>query len=594
MITRPDGSELATSQGQSIEIVALLGSGGQGEVFKLSEPAGHVLKLYFDNELASDATLEDRLTVMVRSALSSSVKSRQALAWPTDLVWSGRRFAGYLMPLIDRSRAIAIHRIANPSDARQSAQGATSWARDISWAFLIATAAHLAMAVHELHDAGVVIGDFNENNVLVWQDARISLLDCDSMQISDDDGRHFLCRVGRKDFMPPELQRANWANTVRAPSSDLFALAIHIHQLVMEGEHPFRGVWSGPGEKPTGEQLAAEGLWTHSDDPRLRPRPSGVSVEILSPQLQMLFERAFVDGAVNPRERPSAKEWCEALLALYHSLRPCDRTSSHLYRNDLEACPWCQHEQERSEQRRLAAAVASVSTTPAKPAVAQALPATSATSPARSRRRHLWPPGITAAKPGGRPHARLVVACIVLLVGVSGIGAAAALSGQSSAGPGGGSAPPVSLPSTNPSQTAPVATTVPAPPLFPDAAPTTTTPCPTTPPNASVSLSNEAEATGHGGFWTMDISATVTNTTSASIDVYGGNLTMVDGNGHQLQSQYLESSDSAALSPGQSTTLYDSGATEESSSPPDLGALTLSWDWAPDSSLALCPGHITG
>ncbi len=299
------GPVLATLQGQRVILAKRLGSGGQGEVFALVEPDGYVLKRYFEAEIGRDPSLADRLTVMA-NAMPARTRSAESdhilLAWPTDLVESGDHFIGYLMPLIDRSKTLPLHRVANPSDGRRSSStSASRWARHIDWSYLVTAAANLALAVQVLHQAGVVIGDFNENNVLVWRDARVTLLDCDSMQITAASGRHYLCRVGRAEFTPPELFRANWGHTVRAPSSDLFALAIHIHQLIMEGEHPFRGVWSGPDEKPTGQDLALEGVWAYGGDPRLRPRPRAVSNEILSPEIQALFARAFVDGAVNPR-----------------------------------------------------------------------------------------------------------------------------------------------------------------------------------------------------------------------------------------------------------------------------------------------------
>jgi DNA-binding helix-hairpin-helix protein with protein kinase domain len=63
------------------------------------------------------------------------------------------------------------------------------------------------------------------------------------MQITDPVSQEwFLCRVGRPEFIPPELVHKDWEKTVRHPSSDLFALAVHLYALLMEGEHPFRGV----------------------------------------------------------------------------------------------------------------------------------------------------------------------------------------------------------------------------------------------------------------------------------------------------------------------------------------------------------------
>src|SRR5581483_11376743 len=140
-------------------------------------------------------------------------------------------------------KAVEFHQIANPSDRHRPTQDA-SWTQGFDWHYLVATGANLALAVEILHDADVVVGDFNERNILVSGEARVTLIDCDSMQITDPATEEkFLCPVGRPEFTAPELINADWRKTVRAPSSDLFALAIHLHQLLLEGSHPYDGVW---------------------------------------------------------------------------------------------------------------------------------------------------------------------------------------------------------------------------------------------------------------------------------------------------------------------------------------------------------------
>ena len=155
------------------------------------------------------------------------------LAWPTDVVIDGGSFVGYLMPEINIAETVELHEVANPSDRRT----ASDWTNGFTWRYLVATAANLGLAVDALHAGGVVIGDFNERNVLVSSEARVTLIDCDSMQVTDPvSGHRFLCGVGRPEYTPPELLGADWSKTVRDPSSDLFALAVHLHQLLLEGE----------------------------------------------------------------------------------------------------------------------------------------------------------------------------------------------------------------------------------------------------------------------------------------------------------------------------------------------------------------------
>jgi hypothetical protein len=582
------GPVLATLQGQRVILAQRLGSGGQGEVFALVEPDGYVLKRYFDAEIGRDPTLADRLTVMANAMPARTRRAESdhiLLAWPTDLVESGDHFIGYLMPLIDRSKTLPLHRVANPSDGRRSSStSASRWARHIDWSYLVTAAANLALAVHVLHQAGVVIGDFNENNVLVWRDARVTLLDCDSMQITAASGRHYLCRVGRAEFTPPELFRANWGHTVRAPSSDLFALAIHIHQLIMEGEHPFRGVWGGPDEKPTGQDLALEGIWAYGADPRLRPRPRAVSNEILPPEIQALFARAFADGAVNPRARPSAQEWNQALLALLKSMTICETQPQHHYRRELTECPWCRHEKNRARQMALSPS----RPRPVPAPVPAAAPSTPRASSAAVRRGTAVTTGSRRRRAGLRniPWA-VAVACLVALAALTYIGVRTSQldSGASGHGPTASGARRTGYPAPAVAGSAHAAT----PP-----SPATTVACPTEPPQAQVTVTASNGSQG-SQFWNVTAKGTATNTTDATIEVFDVsvrlNVTAVSGGPDTVPAYlYGEGGTPIIVGPGQTVTLSDDGGDPAvaSTTEPTAGVVTINWNWPADSPYQRC------
>lgn len=345
-----------TDSGRPVAVGQRLAIGGEGEIFTVTLPPGTVFKKYLPIAFSRDHALEQRLRVMAanrpvgwREPLSGHV----TLAWPTEIVLENRRFAGFLMPAVDMNATVEVHRVTNPSD-RRSATGTTSWAQKFTWKYLVYTAANLARATQDLHDAGVVIGDFNERNVRVSLDASVTLLDCDSMQVTDPaTGKRLFCQVGRPEFTPPELMNADWSKTVRHPSSDLFALAIHIYQLLLEGEHPFRGVWSGPGDKPSVSELARQGDWAHKSSGLLRPRPSAIPITLLPTTIMEMFRKAFEDGATNPAARPPASDWERALGELASSLRECAAHPAHVYPSTLNACPWCSRIKRSTQQQRL-------------------------------------------------------------------------------------------------------------------------------------------------------------------------------------------------------------------------------------------------
>lgn len=336
-----------TKSGRLVTVGRQLAAGGEGEVFAVMSPEGTVLKKYRPEVLAKATATERKLRAMVasRPAQWQDDSGHVTLAWPTDVVMEDGRFTGFLMPVVDTKNTVELHQVANPTDRRSTA-GANGWTRGFTWKYLVRTAANLAQATHTLHESGAVIGDFNERNILVTSDARVTLIDCDSMQVSTPWGDRYLCRVGRLDFTPPELLNANWETTVRQPSSDLFALAIHVYQLLMEGEHPFRGTWKGTGDKPDAPILARQGDWAHKRGGPLSPRRRAISGDLLPQEIETLFRRAFEDGASRPSRRPTALEWHTSLAKLESSLRQCKNDHAHFYPAAHRTCPWCQHEQQ--------------------------------------------------------------------------------------------------------------------------------------------------------------------------------------------------------------------------------------------------------
>ena len=72
----------------------------------------------------------------------------------------------------------------------------------------------------------------------------------------------------------------------RTSSSDIFPLAVQLHLLLLPGGHPFRGRWSGRGDRPAEHLLAQDGLWAYAGDRRLDPDPGAVPPTVLPETLQ--------------------------------------------------------------------------------------------------------------------------------------------------------------------------------------------------------------------------------------------------------------------------------------------------------------------
>ncbi len=318
-----------TAQGKKLELAAELGRGGEASVFLLKGEAKAV-KLYHEPSEEKAAKLQ----VMLDNAPIDPTRSAGhiSIAWPEALVHDQYGdVIGFSMPLLDLNSSMALHQLYNPKSRRQRAPALT-------WLYLVRIARNLCTVIAALHDKGYVIGDLNESNILVSNRALVSLVDCDSVQVKD--GRKvYRCPVGKPEYTAPELQNKSFKKVTRKQNHDAFALSILLFFLLMEGVHPFAGVYKGSGDPPNlVDNIAA------SNSPylghKLKRSPVALPFEHLPRTMRRLFQDAFQQGLW--RKRPTAKAWQEALEGLEQSLTNCSLNAQHVYANHLTTCPWCE------------------------------------------------------------------------------------------------------------------------------------------------------------------------------------------------------------------------------------------------------------
>ncbi|HJQ23817.1 MAG TPA: TonB family protein [Blastocatellia bacterium] len=260
-----------------------------------------------------------------------------SIAWPLDRLFENSRrgaVVGFLMPHLAKLRPIID--FYNPMTRRQ-------FCPLFTYQYAHRTASNLAATVAALHAGSYVIGDVNESNILVSETALVALIDTDSFQVRGPDGTVYRCLVGRPEFTPPELQGKSLSKLDRRSEHDLFGLAVIIFQLLMEGSHPFLGVFRGRGEPPPLEQRIAAGHFPYAVRRQVpfKPNPNAPPFDLLPTDLRDLFVRCFEDGHQHPLARPTAETWHAALNEAERALITCRRNLQHFYGNHLSQCPWC-------------------------------------------------------------------------------------------------------------------------------------------------------------------------------------------------------------------------------------------------------------
>lgn len=310
----------------------LIGHGGEANVYAAGKAGKWVAKLYHDPTPERAAKL--RQMIANPPADPSSAAGHISIAWPAELITdTNRQVAGFLMPAVDQRASVPSFRLYNPRDRLATWPG-------FGWEYLLRAAANLAGVVRALHARGYVIGDLNESNILVTNTALVTLVDCDSMQVPAGGAGLFRCTVGKAEYTPPELQGHRFAGVTRTTEQDAFGLAVLVHLLLMEGVHPYQGVWRGAGAPTVAEHIRA-GRCALVPGSGLMPPPYTLSFETMPPQIRALMLRCFGDGQRNPAARPSAAEWQRALGEAARKLARCKANKQHVHGRHLTTCPWC-------------------------------------------------------------------------------------------------------------------------------------------------------------------------------------------------------------------------------------------------------------
>lgn len=316
--------------GRTLSLTKQIASSGEGTVWKTSY-RGFLAKLYHER------TPErfQKLRVMIAHPPQDPTLGQNhiSLAWPKDLLENQQgEPMGFIMPEVGES--VKLSTIYNPRLRSRKAPR-------FNWYYLHTAALNIASSMDAVHKEGYVVGDVKPQNILVNNQALISIIDTDSFQVQDPHTREvFRCLVGSEGFTPSELLGKDLASVDQTEMHDRFRLGVIVF-LLLFGDQPFKGKWIGRGESPQPTTLIEKGFWPYAPQSLIRPGPNTIPLSILHPQLQSCFHQCFTQGHGQPHLRPSADQWMTALQKAIASLKTCNLESNHHYSQSYGHCYWC-------------------------------------------------------------------------------------------------------------------------------------------------------------------------------------------------------------------------------------------------------------
>ena len=307
------------SKNEPVKLDVKLGGGGEGEVYAVAGNAKQVAKIWKPSNpanistqrtLAQERSEKIRIMMQKRPVVRNGggslfVRQHTPFAWPEDVLYDfNSKGVGFLMPKIDTGSFREIFRYYNLEEQKklEKERNAKYERQD-----LLLMARNLAETVGWIHQAGYVIGDINEKNVLANDQAQVVIIDCDSMQVENPaTNETYLCTVGRSDYTPPGLA----LGAKRTANDDRFGLAVLIFKLIMRGKHPYQISSNRPEtkDKIRLDHFPYRDNTLHISKTMRQFKENWQSME---PNLRRCFREAFAPDYKSTRPCPA--EWMERL-----------------------------------------------------------------------------------------------------------------------------------------------------------------------------------------------------------------------------------------------------------------------------------------
>ena len=223
-------------------------SGGEGEVRAVkNKPARFkniCVKLYYQKKRSR--LQESKIKYMVENPPMKVEGPGFLIGWPLDYVTDeDGAFMGFIMPLAYSDSQQLITLTTPNLSKKLGREWYDRYDRANGKSSLIARLKllnNIAIPIHFLHSTGkYVLKDFKPENVLITHDGKVSLVDMDSVQISEGSRMLFPGTAATPNYIPPEYYSKGVGKSTSVPlnkSWDNFAIGVVFYQILF-GLHPY-------------------------------------------------------------------------------------------------------------------------------------------------------------------------------------------------------------------------------------------------------------------------------------------------------------------------------------------------------------------
>jgi DNA-binding helix-hairpin-helix protein with protein kinase domain len=228
---------LYTSAKQKIEIKDKpLGKGGEGTVHNIVSPSSlkhSCVKLYSEKYRTDENRKKIEFMIHNKPLSHKLNHTVYTLCWPEQIVFDAKgKFVGFVLPLAWEN-SVKLYSLCMLDKNNPNPVWLTKFARNISQGIKLRLKliVNIAAAIHSIHSLNkYVFVDMKPENILVTEDAKVSIIDLDSLQIAENKKVQFYAHVATPEYSPPEA--LNPKNNYIPVDWDRFSLAIIFYKLL--------------------------------------------------------------------------------------------------------------------------------------------------------------------------------------------------------------------------------------------------------------------------------------------------------------------------------------------------------------------------
>ena len=290
-------------------------AGAEGAVYKILDPInyiGHCVKVFHDTKRT--IARKNKIEFMTHNKPSEIKSKNYIICWPEEIVYDKKnKFLGFIMSLAFND-SISLYELTTPNLNKKLPPKWKKFDRSLKEGIenRYKICVNISIAIHTVHSAkNYVIIDYKPQNILINNSGKLSVLDVDSFQISQNSKLLFNAVVATPEYAPPESHKLNPSLVMIDNTWDLFSIAVSYYEILF-GIHPFAATSYGQYvNSNTLSEKIQKGLFVHGSKKNwLSVIPDIHNNFTNQPNsIKKLFLQTFENGHSAPKSRVLAETW---------------------------------------------------------------------------------------------------------------------------------------------------------------------------------------------------------------------------------------------------------------------------------------------